>query len=336
MKNRMVPSKATKIVLGCCLALVLARSFELDHSTSVVTITLLSVQNTRRDTLQVAARRLCAFGASLLISSVIFRWMGHTIPALGLFLLVFTLTCQQFGLLDGLSMSTVLTLHFWAAPTLTTRAVFNELALMLLGIAMGVLMNAYMPRLIREIREDQRRIDGAMGRLLEEIARLVLLEGDRDQAEEQLGKLGSALEQSIARVSQQMNNVIFQDRSYYLSYIELRRKQQRMLRRMLENTARLKSAPRQSDDVAEFLKLIAWSLSSYDNAGELLFQLYLLRTHFRSLDLPETREEFEARAVLFELVGDVEQLLLVKQEFAQSLTPEQIRLFWEESSRNSV
>ena len=41
-------SKAVKIALGCSLAVLLARLLELSSATAVVTITLLSVQRTKR------------------------------------------------------------------------------------------------------------------------------------------------------------------------------------------------------------------------------------------------------------------------------------------------
>lgn len=59
--------KAIKITLGCCLAFITANALHLEYSTSVVTITLLSILNTKRDTLIVAWKRSVAF---LLASSI--------------------------------------------------------------------------------------------------------------------------------------------------------------------------------------------------------------------------------------------------------------------------
>lgn len=42
----------------------------------------------------------------------------------------------------------------------------------------------------------------------------------------------------------------------------------------------------------------------------------LLET-FRHGDLPQTREEFERRAVLFQLLQDLERFILLKVEFYQ-------------------
>ena len=53
--------KTGKIAVGCCLAYTAASLLGLRYATSAVTITLLSIQNTRRDTFRLAGRRSCAF-----------------------------------------------------------------------------------------------------------------------------------------------------------------------------------------------------------------------------------------------------------------------------------
>ena len=133
--------KTGKIAVGCCLAYTAAFLLGLRYATSAVTITLLSIQNTRRDTFRLAGRRSCAFLTALAVSFAVFSTAGYTVLSLGLFLLVFALLCHLFGLMDGLSMSTVLVLHFWSAGAMTLSAVLNELILMAIGIVMGIVMN---------------------------------------------------------------------------------------------------------------------------------------------------------------------------------------------------
>lgn len=55
------PLKILKIVLGCCAAYAAASLLGLRHAASSVTITLLSIQDTRRSTFRLAATRCCAF-----------------------------------------------------------------------------------------------------------------------------------------------------------------------------------------------------------------------------------------------------------------------------------
>ena len=44
--------------------------------------------------------------------------------------------------------------------------------------------------------------------------------------------------------------------------------------------------------------------------------------------LPKTREEFESRALLFQILNYTEDLLYIKKDFAKSLTDEEKKNFW--------
>ena len=80
--------KTGKIAVGCCLAYTAAFLLGLRYATSAVTITLLSIQNTRRDTFRLAGRRSCAFLTALAVSFAVFSTAGYTVLSLGLFLVV--------------------------------------------------------------------------------------------------------------------------------------------------------------------------------------------------------------------------------------------------------
>ena len=141
--------KAIKITLGCCLAFITANALHLEYSTSVVTITLLSILNTKRDTLIVAWKRSVAFLLASSIAIISFTIFRFSVWGLGVYLIIIVILCQAFELTDGLSMSTVLMLHIWTARSITASSLLNEATLMAIGILMGILMNLYMPNQMR-------------------------------------------------------------------------------------------------------------------------------------------------------------------------------------------
>ena len=135
--------KAIKITLGCCLAFITANALHLEYSTSVVTITLLSILNTKRDTLIVAWKRSVAFLLASSIAIISFTIFRFSVWGLGVYLIIIVTLCQAFELTGGLSMSTVLILHIWTARSITASSLLNEATLMAIGILMGILMNLY-------------------------------------------------------------------------------------------------------------------------------------------------------------------------------------------------
>ena len=322
--------KLVKMALGCSLALLTARLLELQYSTSVVTITLLSIQNTRRETLITALKRFCSFFTALAVALPSFLLMNFSILSIGVYLLLFVFSCQLLRIEEGLAMSTVLMLHFWSAGTITPGGILNGLTLMSLGIVMGVLMNSYMPRQVQAIRRDQKEIEDQMRTLFLELADRLLHE-HQGRPDEELERLGSLLKASIKRAVAHRDNSFSRDMDYYVRYMEMRLKQYHILESLAADLERLFGAPRQAYLIANFMRTMALSLHEYNNAAALMEELERVREVFRSDALPASRQEFEDRAVLYEMVFALRQLLITKRDFAASLSPAQIRLFWKEA-----
>lgn len=322
--------KTGKIAVGCCLAYTAAFLLGLRYATSAVTITLLSIQNTRRDTFRLAGRRSCAFLTALAVSFAVFSTAGYTVLSLGLFLLVFALLCHLFGLMDGLSMSTVLVLHFWSAGAMTLSAVLNELILMAIGIVMGIVRICICRGSWTPSGRDQRQHRRDCREILIELSERVVASTagiDAGQRLEELDKQPRGRPPPGQRLPEQQ--------------LLLRYPLFRAVRRAapppvadplghLPGLPRLSCVPYQANVVANFMKLTAYSLHECNNATVLLEELKEVRTHFQHSRLPATREEFETRAVLVEIVHQIQHLLEEKKFFAESLTPSQIRRFWVE------
>lgn len=325
--------KSIKIALGCALAVLLARELGLQYPTSVATITLLSIQNTKRDTLLVAARRCGAFLCALATALPSFLLLRFSVLALGAFLLLFVPLCQWLRIEEGLAMSVVLMLHLWSSRSVTLAALLNETVLMSIGILMGILVNLYMPRRWRQIRRDQQITEDRMRELLRRLSLLAEGAPDRDGAgAAQLEELRRHLESARVRALHHADNTFQADMRYFLHYVDMRLEQYRILRRLYGTLGRLEGhsppLPWQAASLAAYLREIAASLHESNNALDLLEQLEARRNTYRSSALPATREEFEIRAILYEAADEIHRLLLCKRDFALSLTPAQVERFW--------
>lgn len=326
--------KVAKISIGCCIAVLIANAFGLGSSTAAGIITLLSIQDTKRETLTVAAKRFAAFFLALVVAYLSFTLAGFNVAAFGLFLLLFTLACYVLRLEAGISMSTVLVTHFWAQRSMELPLIWNEFLLLLIGVGVAVLVNLYMPRSLPSIRRDQRAIDEAMRTLLFDLAQV--LDGScRIGVTQDFERLDRLTAEALDRAYANWNNTLAVDMRYYVEYVELRIGQLDLLRRIHECLTRIQFLPEQAVVLAGFMRHIASSFHEHNNAGALLEELTVLRNGYQSAPLPRTRAEFEARAVLFQIADELESLLTAKRRFAQSLQPWQIAYFWGEKEDKS-
>lgn len=320
------PLKVFKISAACCIAILLADLLGLTSSTSAGIITLLSIQDTKKATFQVAARRLLAFVPAVLFSLLIFWTVGFHVFSFGIFLFVFILFCYFAKLHEGITTNTVLISHVFAAGSLHYALVLNEFILLCIGVTIGVLVNLYMPQMTKQIRQDQQEIDSCMkciiGRLAEE---LLGVEADLTQ---NFQALQSRMDAALTRSYDNADNYLRTDMRYYVRYFKLRMGQLSLLRRIDESIEKLCCVPQQAQPLAEFLREVSNSFHEYNNAVSLLDGFHKMRAGFKKSPLPQNRMEFEARAVLVQIAHDIENLLMQKKEFALSLSQEEVQRFW--------
>ena len=329
--------KVIKIAVGAGLAIVLAERMGLRYSASAGVITLLSIQDTKKETIRVVARRLLSFVMALAISAAGFSAFGYGPLAVCVFLLFFSAACMAFGMQEGISVNTVLMTHFLAERSMTGANIANELGLLAIGAGIGVILNLYIPGKVHLIRTSQRRIESHMKEILRKMAGQLTTGkgGDAGLADGEpplsslLKELDAELKQGEKSAYEDMENKLLTETRYYLRYMNMRRTQAFVLGRIEGELKHLGELPSQAQPIAELMER---GFHEYNNAVGLLEALDAVKEAMREQPLPELREEFENRAVLFQILLELEQFLEIKKEFVEELSAEEIGKFWRETT----
>ena len=133
--------KSVKITAGAILAILFASCLNLKYSATAGIITILSIQNTKKETIQTAFARGEAFCCALLVSFLCYNFFGYTTAAFGIYLLVFTTLCLTMKWSSAIAMDSVLITHFLAEKIMNIPMIANEISLFLIGAGIGVLLN---------------------------------------------------------------------------------------------------------------------------------------------------------------------------------------------------
>ena len=326
--------------MGAGLAIVLAERMGLRYSASAGVITLLSIQDTKKETIRVVARRLLSFVMALAISAAGFSVFGYGPLAVCVFLLFFSAACMAFGMQEGISVNTVLMTHFLAERSMTGANIANELGLLAVGAGIGVILNLYIPGKVHLIRTSQRRIESHMKEILRKMAGQLTTGkgGDAGLADGEpplrslLEELDAELKQGEKSAYEDMENKLLTETRYYLRYMNMRRTQAFVLGRIEGELKHLGELPSQAQPIAELMERISGGFHEYNNAVGLLEVLDAVKEAMREQPLPELREEFENRAVLFQILLELEQFLEIKKKFVEELSAEEIGKFWIETT----
>lgn len=317
-----------KIAAGSCLAILLADRLGLHYSASAGIITLLSIQNTKKETLLITGKRFLSFLLSVAISFLIFRLLGYHAFSFGIFLLLFVGACYLLKLEDGIAMNAVLTTHFLIEKSINLYWIKNELTLLIVGAGIGVLLNLYIPRNTDAIKRDQLSIEGYMKIILNHLSAALLRHEEETTLTEEFQSLENHLEEALTRAYANMNNTLLTDTRYYIQYMQMRKNQTAILQRISSSIDFIETFPIQAQKISEFISHIAETFYEYNNALGLLARLQEIKLEFKSEPLPNSREEFENRAVLFQILNELDAFLLLKKEFALSLTASQLQKYW--------
>ena len=97
-----------------------------------------------------------------------------------------------------------------------------------------------------------------------------------------------------------------------------------MLEEMYRQLLRLTQIPEQAKPLSEFFGEVAQHFHEGNDCTALLARLEQLHTAYQEDALPETREAFENRALLYCILTELRTFLQIKQQFYLSL-PEQER-----------
>jgi uncharacterized membrane protein YgaE (UPF0421/DUF939 family) len=323
---KIIGTRTIKTGLGVTAAIMLAAGLGLKYSAAAGIIAMLSIQSTKRESIQIALQRMAACLMALALASLFFNLLGFSPVVFGVFLLTFIPLTVKFNLEQGIVVSSVIATHLLAERSTSVPLILNELGLMAIGVSIALILNLYMPSIENRIKEDQKQIEEGMKGILMKMA-AALRENDSSFCEEKLfGDVEEWLRAAKTNAYRNLNNYLISDMSYYVEYTEMRRQQFKTLKRMKESFRRFFIAYDQTLMVADFTEKVSGDFCEQNTCEDLLMELEALRGEFREMDLPATREEFENRAMLFQFLNDLEQFLTIKREFMKSIEGKNLKL----------
>lgn len=335
-------AKILKIAIGTAIAIWLADFVGLQYSSSAGIITLLSIQDTKKDTIKIALKRMVSFVVAIVIALVLFQTLGYRVYVFGIFLAIFVSVCCFFQLMDGVAMNAVLTTHFLANQSMNVESITNEVGIFLIGVAVGIVLNLFMKNDVSYIRESMKNIEEEMKEVFLVIANV--LKGNKTIGQKNNGlpeeklafaEIKVAIQLAIEKAEKNQKNQLFSNSSYYTEYLLMRKQQVAILQRVYRQMERLNQHTEQAEILATFFENLTASFHEYNNSEALLQDLEQMLANYQTEALPKTRGEFENRALMYTAIRDMELFLQTKREFVLSLTDREVERYWDKKREES-
>ncbi|CAM3990001.1 aromatic acid exporter family protein [Mesobacillus thioparans] len=306
--------RTIKTALGTALSIVIAQLLGFENYVSAGILTILCIQVTKKRSLQASWHRFLACIIAMAFSAVFFEGIAYHPVVIGLLLLFFIPTVVMFRAKEGVVSSSVIIMHIYSAGKVTGGLLFNELGIITIGIGVALIMNLYMPSVDYKLEQYQREIEAQFKKIFSEIAKY-LRTNDSSWDGRELTETAVVIEKAKSLAIQDVENNILRDENLYYQYFKIREKQFEIIERVLPSITSIPQHVEQANMVAGFIEELAKGIHPGNTVLFYLEKLLRMKAEFENMELPKTREEFEARAALLHFVNEMEQFLLLKRSF---------------------
>lgn len=306
-----------KIAGTAVTAILLADVMHLSNAVSAGAIAILSIQRTKRETFLTAVGRILAFICALVIAGSCFSLFGFSLPGFCVFTAVFVCLCVCVGWENSITINMLLMAHFLAANSMGAAIIRNEILLFILGVGAGILANIHLKKDSVSIERIEGEIDEEIRNMLYQMADgTVKAEGEK-RDEISFVVLRDRLFQARLLAETNRDNELKASDQFDLAYIAMREAQAELLYEMKKSLGKIQTTPQQAEKIADLLRQIAREYHR-DNPVETLYQSFLdTDAYMKKERLPQNRQEFESRALLYGLLRKIEEFLTIKRNFSK-------------------
>jgi uncharacterized membrane protein YgaE (UPF0421/DUF939 family) len=306
--------RTLKTALGTTLAIIISQQLGLENYVSSGILTILCIQVTKLKTVRTSWDRFMACILAMPFSFLFFEGIAYHPTMIGLMLLFFIPLLVMFHLKDGVVTSTVIILHIYSAGEITWAMLLQEFGIIVVGIGVALFMNLYMPSVDKKLEEYQQRIEDNLRIIFKEMVHY-LKTADSDWDGKEIMDTAKLLDEAKTISFREVENKLLRNENLYFHYFKMREKQLEIIERILPMITSIPMTLKQGKMTADFFDELSERIHPGNTANFFLEKLKSLRLEFEELPLPQTREEFETRAALFQIIKEIEQYLIIKSSF---------------------
>lgn len=307
--------KLIKYVTGSVAAVLLAAALQLQFAYAAGIITLLTIQDTKKETVRVTVKRMIIFFIMTILSAMIFPLAGYHVWAFGIVLIPYLLCCMALDMKEAIAPIAVLCTHYISAQSCSATMIINEFLVLIIGAGIGTLWNLFMPDGKRHLIVYQRVVDDKIVNILKRMALYIEREDKSDYTGSCFDELDAMLADLKKEALRYMNNHLITEDDYYYEYMLMRARQCNILKRIYADIIRLTATPEQGKKLADFIQKTADEFTEQNDVSTLLSELEKLHSDYERQELPVTRQEFENRSMLYHILEDMKSFLEIKRKF---------------------
>lgn len=328
MKRKLL--KALKIAVGSSVAICIANMLHLEYEISAGTIALLTVVTTKWETLRLSLYRMITLALTIGLAGILFLNVNNEWIAYGCFVFLLIIMSEMFGWGSTISVNAVIGAHFLTTMDFSPNFIWNEIMLVVIGITIAIILNLFHANGMakNELIISMSETEGELQLVLEEIADYLSNKAMQRDVWTDVRQLESRVKQYVMDACEYQDNTFSSHPGYYIDYFEMRLQQCNILHNLHYEVKKMREMPAQAKIVADYILYMMDYVVEKNIPESQLEKLQELFENMKKEPLPESRAEFENRAILYHVLMDLEDFLICKKRFVEGLDEKQKKIYW--------
>lgn len=326
--------QAIKIAIGSSVAIYIAHKLGLEYEASAGSITLLTLVTTKWETVKLSIYRVVTFLIAVILAALTFGHMESTWLAYGIYVFLIVAISHQLGWSATISVNAVIGTHFLLTRDFHAQFICNEFLLVLIGITIAIVLNLFYDYggqkkdLIRYMRETENQLQ----MILCEMAAYLHNKEMQINVWDKIIVFESRLHEFIKAAYDYQDNTFQSHPGYYIDYFEMRMKQLNILHNLHYEIKKIRNMPKQALVIADYIMYMADYVIEINDPEKQIAKLEEISEQMKKEPLPKSREEFEGRALLYHILMDLEEFLVFKKRFVNSLDERKLSIYWKKET----
>ena len=329
-KYKKIALKGLKIALGSSVAIYIATLLDLDYAISAGTITLLTIVSTKWDTVKLSLFRMVTLAVTIFAAWVIFTHVPNAWLAYGIFVFLVVIFCETLGWGATISVNAVVGAHLLTQMQFDLDFIINEGLLVIIGITLAVVLNLFNDNKHskRELIEHMRYVETRLQLILRELAKYLNNQEMPRSVWDDIIQLEEDIREYITNAREYQDNTFSSHPGYYIDYFRMRLGQCTVLHNLHYEMKKIRSMPAQAKIISDYILYMSNYVIEINLPVNQLNRLNQIFDDMKKEPLPESRDEFESRAILYHILMDLEDFLVFKRRFVDELNEKQKKIYW--------
>jgi uncharacterized membrane protein YgaE (UPF0421/DUF939 family) len=250
----------------------------------------------------------------MIIAVICFRLFGYGILAFGVYIFTFVIICCRLEWRNAIVPISVLVTHMLNEKTVAVTLILNEFLLFFIGAGIGILLNLHLRKSKLKMQTKRQALDDEIKCIIERMSVRILNDDKSDYNAECFDRIQGILIEA-EKIAYENRNNTFIPETYDDDYLKMRRHQCNVLYEMYKSVTKMNMTPKQAHIISDFLRKVSAEYDENNDVRELLEELDTIADNMRYENIPESRIEFENRAILYSLMLQTKEFLNIKYSF---------------------